>query len=95
MKTELNVANSLVLNRLAGRSKNNNEIVPGFNKKNNGISLRHINTQTITKTNKQIKDNSNKNIRKIKHPAYSHWFIINHVILPVNIRDQMMRNLPP
>ncbi|EYI34875.1 hypothetical protein SEEH0486_14971 [Salmonella enterica subsp. enterica serovar Heidelberg str. 85-0486] len=33
MKTELNVANSLVLNRLAGRSKNNNEIVPGFNKK--------------------------------------------------------------
>ncbi|EAU6792926.1 molybdopterin-binding protein, partial [Salmonella enterica] len=24
MKTELNVANSLVLNRLAGRSKNNN-----------------------------------------------------------------------
>ncbi|EAB4104300.1 molybdopterin-binding protein, partial [Salmonella enterica] len=28
MKTELNVANSLVLNRLAGRSKNNNEIVP-------------------------------------------------------------------
>ncbi|EBP4194485.1 molybdopterin-binding protein, partial [Salmonella enterica subsp. enterica] len=26
MKTELNVANSLVLNRLAGRSKNNNEI---------------------------------------------------------------------
>ncbi|EAQ3240282.1 molybdopterin-binding protein, partial [Salmonella enterica] len=27
MKTELNVANSLVLNRLAGRSKNNNEIV--------------------------------------------------------------------
>ncbi|EAN6476150.1 molybdopterin-binding protein, partial [Salmonella enterica] len=25
MKTELNVANSLVLNRLAGRSKNNNE----------------------------------------------------------------------
>ncbi|OPO73971.1 molybdopterin-binding protein [Salmonella enterica subsp. enterica serovar Enteritidis] len=33
MKTELNVANSLVLNRLAGRSKNNYEIVPGFNKK--------------------------------------------------------------
>ncbi|EBP8690685.1 molybdopterin-binding protein, partial [Salmonella enterica] len=29
MKTELNVANSRVLNRLAGRSKNNNEIVPG------------------------------------------------------------------
>ncbi|EAM2231906.1 molybdopterin-binding protein, partial [Salmonella enterica] len=28
MKTELNVANSLVLNRLTGRSKNNNEIVP-------------------------------------------------------------------
>ncbi|EAP4847142.1 molybdopterin-binding protein, partial [Salmonella enterica] len=28
MKTELNIANSLVLNRLAGRSKNNNEIVP-------------------------------------------------------------------
>ncbi|EBD0555090.1 molybdopterin-binding protein, partial [Salmonella enterica] len=26
MKTELNIANSLVLNRLAGRSKNNNEI---------------------------------------------------------------------
>ncbi|ECK5033572.1 molybdopterin-binding protein, partial [Salmonella enterica] len=25
MKTELNVANSRVLNRLAGRSKNNNE----------------------------------------------------------------------
>ncbi|EAW2504413.1 molybdopterin-binding protein [Salmonella enterica subsp. enterica] len=33
MRTELNVANSLVLNLLAGRSKNNNDIVPGFNKK--------------------------------------------------------------
>ncbi|EDZ10762.1 hypothetical protein SeSPB_A1319 [Salmonella enterica subsp. enterica serovar Saintpaul str. SARA29] len=42
-----------------------------------------------------MKDNSNKNIRKIKYPTYSHWFIINHVILPVNMRDQMMRNLPP
>lgn len=94
MKTELNVANSLVLNRLAGRSKNNNEIVPGFNK-NNGISLCHINTQTITKTNKQMKDNSNKNIMKIKHSTYFHWFIINHVVLPVNIREQMIRNLPP
>ncbi|EHC93110.1 hypothetical protein LTSEUGA_1861 [Salmonella enterica subsp. enterica serovar Uganda str. R8-3404] len=63
--------------------------------KNNGISLCHINTQTITKTNKQMKDNSNKNIMKIKHSTYFHWFIINHVVLPVNIREQMIRNLPP
>ncbi|EBH9038681.1 molybdopterin-binding protein [Salmonella enterica subsp. indica serovar 11:b:e,n,x] len=33
MRIELNVAHSLVLNLLAGRSKNNNEIVPGYNKK--------------------------------------------------------------
>lgn len=33
MKIEFNVVNSLVLNCLVGRSKNNNEIVSGFNKK--------------------------------------------------------------
>ncbi|QUI97304.1 hypothetical protein KCP76_21020 [Salmonella enterica subsp. enterica serovar Weltevreden] len=81
-KIELNVANnSLSWNRLGREKQNNNEIVPALIK-TTVLASGHINTQTITKTNKQMKGISNKKYKKIKYPTYSHWFIINHVILP-------------
>ncbi|QUJ07225.1 hypothetical protein KCP70_00460 [Salmonella enterica subsp. enterica] len=80
------------LNRPAGEAK----IImksSGFNKII--AFLCHINTQTITKTNKQMKDNSVPKYKKIKYPTYSHWFRHQPRHTPVNMRDQMMRNLPP